>query len=235
MDLGSLLAGRVLWRAVEAIERRSHAWFNRAIRTEGSWRRARVSEVNERIVEIPFVHARVEGPRVLDVGCCESQLPLELASLGYEVVAVDLRPYPLAHPRLTAVREDVRRCSLTAGAFDTAIALSTVEHVGLGFYAEAPDPEGDRAAVAAILRLLRPGGRFLLTVPFGRPLPGPGHRVYDEAGLRALTRGFAREELLCVARDGTGVWQPAAPRDAERVESHPVVGAVALLALRRPV
>jgi len=234
MDLKSLLAGRVLWRAVESIERRSHAWFNRPVRTDGTWRQARVMEVNERIVEIPFVHARVEGARVLDVGCCESLLPLELASLGYDVVAVDLRPYPLAHPRLTSVREDIRRCSLPADSFDTAIALSTIEHIGLGFYAEARDPDGDRAAVRAILRLLRPRGRFLLTVPFGRPVPGPGHRVYDDRRLQAVTEGFLREELICVARNEAGAWCPTPPAEAEGRISHPVVGAVALVSLRKP-
>jgi SAM-dependent methyltransferase len=234
MDLKSLLGGRALWRAVEAIERRSHVWFNRPIRTDGTWRRARVTDVNERIVEIPFVHARIEGPRVLDVGCCESLLPLELASLGHDVVAVDLRPYPLAHPRLTCVREDIRRCSLPANSFDTAVALSTIEHVGLGFYADHAEPDGDRAAVRAILQLLKPGGRFLLTVPFGRPVPGPGHRVYDRRALRALTDGFHQEELVCVARDAHGVWQPAAATEAEQARSHPIVEAVALLALRKP-
>jgi hypothetical protein len=86
----------------------------------------------------------------------------------------------------------------------------------------------------AILRLLKPGGRFLLTVPFGRPVPGPGHRVYDARALHALTDGFLGEELICIARDADGAWQPRSPADAERLNSHPIVHAVALLTLRKP-
>jgi len=93
---------------------------------------------------------------------------------------------------------------------------------------------GDGAAVRAIWRLLKPGGRLLLTVPFGRPVAGPGHRVYDGPGLRALTEGFVVDELTCIARDAHGAWHPAPIPEAERVNSHPVVHAVALLALRKP-
>src|SRR2546428_9643071 len=53
--------------------------------------------VVERVVEIPFVVRHVPpvaNTRILDFGCTESPLPIHLASLGYQVTGVDLRPYP---------------------------------------------------------------------------------------------------------------------------------------------
>ena len=42
--------------------------------------------VNERIVEYPVVFKSIREPgRVLDIGCVSSRLPIQLASLGYDV------------------------------------------------------------------------------------------------------------------------------------------------------
>lgn len=51
-------------------------------------------------MEIPFLHTRIEKRRIVDVGSCENLPPLELASLGNEVFALDIHGYPLVHPRL---------------------------------------------------------------------------------------------------------------------------------------
>jgi SAM-dependent methyltransferase len=232
VDLWSLLGGRALWRAAEKIERRSHVWFNRPVRIGGTWRAASVIDVNERIVEGPFVHARVTGRRVLDVGSGESLLALELACLGHHVTALDVRGYPLAHPNIASVQGDIRHTSFPAGEFDTVIALSTLEHVGLGFYGEPEDRDGDRLAVAEIRRLTAPDGRFLLTVPFGRPLTMPGHRVYDRARVKRLVADWRIEEFLCFRRVGATAWLPTTAEDAEQADSSARAEAVGLLNLR---
>ena len=63
--------------------------------------------VNERIVEYPFVHANInlEKGKILDVGCGPSKLPIELASRGYQVYAIDLQEYfpLLRHQNFTFV------------------------------------------------------------------------------------------------------------------------------------
>ena len=46
--------------------------------------------VNERIVEYPQIFQWLRpGSVVLDIGCVTSRLPIQLASLGYEVHGVD--------------------------------------------------------------------------------------------------------------------------------------------------
>ena len=52
--------------------------------------------INERIVEIPFVFQNLilkKGSKVLEFGCCQSSLAMQLASLGYRVTGVDFNDY----------------------------------------------------------------------------------------------------------------------------------------------
>jgi len=110
----------------------------------------------ERVIEYPFVFQNldgVEGP-VLDVGCCSSWLPIELASCGFRVVAVDFNPYPYAHPNLRAVRGDAMQCPFAGGSFGAILAISVVEHIGIGHYGDPLAGAGDQAAVREIARVL---------------------------------------------------------------------------------
>ncbi|MHA1294763.1 MAG: hypothetical protein ACTSQJ_19160 [Promethearchaeota archaeon] len=56
------------------------------------------------IIEQIFVLNNIDlnglGKRFLDFGCAKKYLALQLASLGYEVVAIDLRKYKFNHPNL---------------------------------------------------------------------------------------------------------------------------------------
>src|SRR4030081_2990637 len=59
--------------------------------------------ITERIVEVPFVLQHLclpEHSRLLEFGCSQSLVSLQLASLGYEVSAVDIEDYPFSHPNL---------------------------------------------------------------------------------------------------------------------------------------
>lgn len=118
--------------------------------------------------------------------------------------------------------------------FDTAIALSTMEHIGLGLYGEPVDPHGDRKAAIEVLKVVKPGGRLLLTVPFGRLATTSGHCVYDATRLRVLLAGFQIQEFLHDILDGLGCWSPAKVEKAELIDSISVVRSIALLALSKP-
>lgn len=65
--------------------------------------------VISRIFEYPliFQNLDLESGRMLDVGCCGSKLPIELASLGYEVYGIDVNDYPLTHPNFIFIKQDV--------------------------------------------------------------------------------------------------------------------------------
>lgn len=84
------------------------------------------------------------GSRVLDVGCGDGGLVECLAASGFDAVGVD--PQAPLRPRL--IQERVEQVG-SIGRFDVVCAVMTLHHVQL-------DP-----VLAAIVRLLRPGGRLL--------------------------------------------------------------------------
>lgn len=163
-------------------------WFNPPVPVEHVPGGVRVLLVNERIVEQPFVFAHVglERRSILDLGGSESTVALSLATLGHDVTVVDPRGYPVAHPGLTV--DPVRLEEHAGGRYDVAIALSAVEHFGLGHYAGAEGSRDDGAAVAQLRGLAK---RLVLTVPFSATASVDAfQRVYDLPGLDALLAGW---------------------------------------------
>jgi len=105
---------------------------------------------------------RYVGPgkdcRVLDVGCGAGNMAHHLAHYGH-VVGVDNNPLPLtvARQRGLDVREGLAEdLPFEDGEFDLVALLDTVEHV--------PD-EGEMAVFSECWRVLKPGGKLLVTVP----------------------------------------------------------------------
>ena len=156
----------------------------------------RLTNVNERIVEIPHVYralARVEpGGKVADVGAVESLVALSLAMLGYEVTAVDLRTYPFEHPKLRSVIGPVEEWDEKPETFDAIVCLSTIEHIGLGAYGEAAkDGRTDIEAMKRMRELVKPGGLLVLTTRFGTAGEDEFQRTLRSARAREAPRGLA--------------------------------------------
>lgn len=129
---------------------------------------------------------------LLDVGCGTGSLVRALLKLGYDARGVDPFARETGLPEPSFVAGTLERLPWEEATFATVCAFDVLEHV-----------EED-AALQEMLRVLRPGGAMLISVPAYQALWGPrddaaGHlRRYSRRSLRAaLTRnGLVVERLF---------------------------------------
>jgi SAM-dependent methyltransferase len=181
---------------------------------------------DERAVEYPWLFGQGLGGRVLDAGSTfnhqhilDRALPL-IDDLTILTLAPEAHAFPLRG--VSYVYGDVRALPFRDGWFDTVVSLSTLEHVGKdnATYgvegAAAPDPDREVARAARELRrVVAPGGRILLSVPFGRREDHGWFRQFDLEDLERLIDAFAAPRhtvaLFRYSRDG---WQRSTAADA---------------------
>ncbi len=137
----------------------------------------------------------VAGKRLANVGCGGGEYNLLAASLGLEVVACEPEPGAFALARAAAEGVPGVRV-LPLGLEDFAAAVAPVDLLVMHDVLEHIADE--RAALAALARLVRPGGEAVLSVPafqwlFGRHDRELGHH-----------RRYTRDRLAALFRDG---WQ----------------------------
>lgn len=145
----------------------------------------------ERSVEIPWLLAQDVIRPALDVGCNESAYLRHYSDALTPLDGIDIR-YQQRGGLETFFCADIRTWEAPQ-KYATVIALSTIEHIGMACYGmEANDVEhGDRRAVEGCMRALRPGGKLLMTVPFGDTFEDRGwFRRYDQGHLDALLDGY---------------------------------------------
>jgi len=225
---------------------RSGLWFNEPIIVgyrdtgEAYW-----DGTNERILEKSFVIQAItrlsESNRlkILDVGTAESLLSYELASLNYSVTAIDIRPITLSHPNLKFVKSDICKPVFPPASFDCVIALSTLEHIGLGWYGDETGENLDCEAVKQIHLLLKSGGSFILTVPYGKKALTPLHRIYDQESLQRLVQDFHIAQVVYGVRRDKFTWTLTDNQIEASLQEHNsdnyLPGAVAMLVCQKNI
>ena len=135
----------------------------------------------ELVRQLVEAYAARPGLLILDAGCGTGGTMGRVASLG-EVAGCDTSPYALGFCRQRGFTRlaagDVSALPFADGCCDVVLSCDVLEHV--------PD---DRQALAELLRVLKPGGLLLLTVPAHRFL----WSEHDEA--LALRRRYSAREL----------------------------------------
>jgi SAM-dependent methyltransferase len=107
-----------------------------------------------------YLHDLAPGSNVLDYGCGRGEFTEYLASLGFRAVGVDLSPLAIRFnrrdfPHLEFVDLDGDRVPLADGSFDAVWSSEVIEHV-----------YDVHAVFAEFARLLRTGGRLIITTPY---------------------------------------------------------------------
>ncbi len=164
-------------------------------------------QIGERIVEIPFLYKNLDydkNNKILDLGCVGSKISLQLASLGFNVVGIDFRPFIFKHKNLEFIQGNFFEINLPAESFDCVICISTIEHIGLLAYNLKPFDQGDKKAIEKIYTLLKKGGKLILTVPYGKAIINQFERNYDQKSLNQLIKMFKIDEFEIYEKSKSG-------------------------------
>jgi SAM-dependent methyltransferase len=152
------------------------------------WYRGRRAIVRQAVDKLAL------GPdaKILDAGCGSGRNMVELAAAG-DVYGVDISPYSVEQARSRGLQH-VEVGSLTElpvadDEFDLVTSLDVIEHI-----------EDDLAVLRELLRVTRPGGALLVTVP-AYPALWSSHDVVNQH-----QRRYTRRTLLDVA--GAAGWRP---------------------------
>jgi len=140
------------------------------------------------------------GAVIADLGCSSGYLLEELRErwpdallVGVDLVASGLRNASRNVPEAELVLADVTRLPFGDATIDAVVSANLLEHV--------PD---DSAALAEIVRVLRPGGRAAIIVP-----AGPGLYDYYDRFLEHERRYGRRELAYLASRAGLRVVRDA--------------------------
>ena len=139
------------------------------------------------------VTARLCRGRVIELGCGDGHLAGMISARGHEVIGVDLSREKIAlarrlYPEITFFDHDIARLALPDASFDTAVLAEVLEHV-------QEDVGG--VFLEKAWRLLRPGGRLIVSVPNEDCIPHRNHvREFDRRGLRAMLRPLGAPRLV---------------------------------------
>ncbi|MFA5139944.1 MAG: class I SAM-dependent methyltransferase [Elusimicrobiota bacterium] len=150
--------------------------------------------LNERPVEFAFLFRELVEfwPKtILDVGTGTTALPHIMRTCGFIVTASDNAkdywPQGMVNRHYHIIDDDITDTSIV-GSFDVVTCISVLEHI----------PAHEKA-MSSIYKLLRPGGRLMLTCPYNERHYVPNVYLLPESSVREkfpfITQAFSRREL----------------------------------------
>jgi len=154
-----------------------------------------VETTEEYQIMAPYLKASPADARMLDGGCGLGEFVVHLHRKGYRAVGVDLSRKTVdllekKHPGIAFEAGDIRQTAFETDSFDVYFSWGVFEHFEAG--------PGD--CIAEGYRVLKPGGRLFITVPFDnlrQALRGAFERPAQSlSGRRFYQWRFTKAELL---------------------------------------
>ena len=134
--------------------------------------------LDERIIEYPWVVSllRYNSGILLDAGATLNQPYIIPRLENYDCTVSSLSEECNKLSELSYTTGDLRHTDFLDNSFDVIVCISTLEHIGMDntkFYTTDPKyneykPHDYLLAVKEFKRLVKPGGKVLITVPFGK-------------------------------------------------------------------
>lgn len=102
-----------------------------------------------------------------------------IASAFVPIDFYDYRPAELDLDGVSTNFADLTNLPFADRSLTSLSCMHVVEHIGLGRYGDAVDPDGDLKAMRELQRVIAPGGSLLFVAPVGRPrIMYNAHRIY---------------------------------------------------------
>jgi len=163
------------------------------------------------------------GARVLEIGAAEADWVSIMKTLrpDLHVTCIDVREAHRPMADVTLRDNVLDRARFHPHTFDCIVAVSTIEHIGLGFYGDPIAKDGDTLTMANCRQWLAPDGWMYLDVPYRRDTDTRKQKDHS-AQYRAYTDATLKSRLL----DG---WEVV---DVMTIESQHVDGPFITLTLK---
>ena len=118
--------------------------------------------VNDGLVDL------TPGLRILEIGCGEFNFLKALREQRPDLTLVGIDVRDVDDP--AAILADVLTYDFPPASFDAVIAISALEHIGLGFYGDPVNAHGDTLAMDRAAVWVKPGGWAYYDVPYSETL-----------------------------------------------------------------
>jgi SAM-dependent methyltransferase len=136
-----------------------------------------------------------------DVG--SSAKTIGIISQFVPTTMVDIRPVELELENLYFTKGSITALPFEDDSIESISSLCVVEHIGLGRYGDPLDQFGSEKAIAELVRVTKPGGYILISVPIGdnNTVFFNGHREFDRGYLLNLFESckLLDQQFICNA------------------------------------